>query len=620
MKTENIGNKIIARIEGIAGATLVSLAIVILSIKWVDSIILPIIAFWRGKSPPALWPGRMHLFIEGMLVIGCVVIGLFILPFWDFLKQKRFALQLAQKWEHLKQNKIVLIMAPVGAIIFIWILITLSEFSFSFLGNESDYLPSIKQVVDHAWLPNDWYLNLNISYRQVFDFLFGQLVSKLGFVYGAYAGRLIVYLLFAIAIYIFFRTLKLRSYFGLLVLLFFLNHQFLAAGEWIVGGLETKTVAYAMVMLSFAFFLRKRYFTGFAFAGAALSFHVLVGIYALFCIFIASLFIKSWRSEWRLYLKNFWPLLITGIFGLWAIIEQLLPQKGIDLTKAWNIYVYYRVPHHVMPFTWNNIPWKPELALATALFIILYVVSGSKTTRFVAAFGLGSVFLFLIGLVIFTIRATPLLRFYWFRFPDVMVPLLSAVLIASVLNDYSDRHFINNSIFQRLQRGLQMILRLLPPAIIVFLIVILFQQTYRVQASYRDSLHNDPGTILPAFAWISTNTPKQAIFLVDPTESYFYIEAQRAMLVSWKHSPQSAAAILEWYKRIELCNGNVALAKGNSDISVQELHTNFYNLNETQITQIADLYGINYYVGLVTQELTFERVYSDEIYAVYKIK
>jgi hypothetical protein len=620
MKIKSVGNKIIARIEIIAGVILMAMGLAIMYNPLVENLSLHVISFLVRRPPNLQWSGKIHLLGEGILVIGAVAIGLFILPYWDRLKQNKTALPLAQKWDRLKQNKVVQIIAPLGAVIFIWMMITVQEFSFSFMGNEADYLPSVKQAVDHAWLPNDWYLNLNISYRQVFDFIFGQLVSKLGFVNGAYLGRLIVYLLVAIAIYIFFRTLHLHPLLGILVLLLFLNHQSLAAGEWVVGGLETKTIAYAMVILSFAFFLRKRYFTGFALAGAALSFHVLVGGYALFCILVASLLNESWRSDWRLYIKNFWPLLITGIFGFWAVIEQLLPQGGIDLNKAWNIYVYYRVPQHVMPFTWNSVPWKPELALATGLFLILYFLSNSKATRFVAAIALGSVFLFLIGLGIFAIRDTPLLRFYWFRFPDVMVPFLGAVLIALFLNDYADRRNSINSLFQRIQRGLQTTLRLLPPVIIVFLIVMLAQQTYRLETSYKDSLYNEPGTILPVFTWISENTPQQAIFLVDPTESYFYIEAQRAMLVSFKHSPQSAAAILEWYKRIKLCNGNVDLEKGNSDLSIEDLHTAFYKLDGTQIQQIANLYEINYYVGLADQKLPFERVYSDSNYAVYKIK
>ena len=621
MRLINNGSRIAARIEIIAGLIFTSVGVAILSgNKWIDNIFLSIISFWKGKPLNPLWLGKLHLYGEVILVAGTFLFGLFILQYWDRLKQGNFLLKTGRNWERLKQNKVVLILTPIGAIFFIWIVITVNEFSFSFIGNEADVLPSIKQVVDYTWLPNDWYLNLNISYRQLFDFIFGQLVSKLGFVYGAYVGRVIVYLLLSVAIYIFFRTLHLRPIYGILVLLFFLNRQSLIAGEWIVGGLETKTVAYALVILSFSLFLRKHYFSGFAFAGAAISLHVLIGGYALFCIGIAILLNASWRSDWRLYLKNFWPVVITGIFGWWSIIDQLLPQSGIDQNKAWNIYVQVRVPQHVLPSAWNGTAWMAELALAIGFFTIMYLLTDSKTTRFVASFALGSIALFLVGLIIYGIGDIQLLRFYWFRFPDVMIPFLGAILSAVFLNDFADESIFNNSIFQFIHHGLQTMMRLLPPIIIFFFIVMLTQQTYKLRTSYLVSLNNEPGSIFPAFDWISKNTPQQATFLVDPSEKYFYIYAQRARLVSWKSAPQSAAAILEWYKRIKLCNGNVELVGDKHNDPSDVVHTNFYKLDEDQIQQIADQYGTNYYLGLANQKLNFDRVYSDSTYAVYKIR
>jgi hypothetical protein len=273
-----------------------------------------------------------------------------------------------------------------------------------------------------------------------------------------------------------------------------------------------------------------------------------------------------------------------------------------------------------MPFTWTTVPWEAELAFATVFFLLVFFLSSSKTIRFIAAFALGSVSLFLIGLIIFAYRDTRLLSYYWFRFPDVMVPFMSLVLVALLFNNYAIGDLIKTPIYQNLSRGLHTILRLIPPIFMGIFIIVLAQQTNRLRTSYEDSLINNSGTILPAFAWISTNTPKSAIFLVDPTEEDFYIYAQRAMFVSWKSSPQSAAAILEWYKRILLISGNLDLVKGNSGSSIREIHANYYKLDENQILQIASEYGINYYVGLADQKLSFKRVYSDSDYAVYAIK
>jgi len=622
MNKPGFENKTIGRIEGIAGSIFVFLGAVIILSKRVDGLFLSIISFLIKKPSTSLWLAELQMSAVGLLVIGVLIIGSFILPYWDVLRRNKHSLELAQRWERLKQNRIVAILAPIGAILFMTIYIIIKEFSFNFIGNEFDIVPTIVQFADHSWLPNDWYLNINTAYRQLFGFLFGPLVSKLGFENGAYLGRMIVWLLTAIALYAFFKTLHLRPWFGILVLLLFLNHQSLVAGEWIVGGLETKPIAYAMVFLTLAFFLRKRYFWGFVFAGAAMSFHVLVGVYALFCIGAAFILNKSWREDWRLVLKNCWPILITGAFGLWAVAGQLIPQKGIDLGQAWLIYVEYRVPEHVLPQAWSpwGNPWEIELALAAAFFLIMFLLSNSKMGRFVAAFSLGSVCLFVIGLVIYALGNAPLLRFYWFRFPDVMVPFMSLVLIVLFLNDSADRRISKSSLFQRIQFEFQKIFRLIPLVIIAFLIITMDQQTNRFLSSYQASLHPNPPAILSALDWISKNTPKKAIFLVDPTESDFYVYAQRAMFVSWKSSPESAPEILEWYKRIILCNGSNDLGPYRGRAAVQLLENDFYRLKETQIQHIAKVYGTEYYLGLANQKLSFERVYSDSTYSIYKIK
>jgi hypothetical protein len=358
---------------------------------------------------------------------------------------------------------------------------------------------------------------------------------------------------------------------------------------------------------------------GFAFAGAAISLHILVGGYAFFCIVVAALLNKTWRSEWRRLIYQSWPLFITGVFGLQAVIQQILPQSNVDATRAWEIYVQFRNPHHVLPSAWGGYAWMALLVLATGLFLIMYFNGKANTSCFVAAYALGSVFLFLIGLVLFAVGQTPLLRFYWFRFPDVMVPLMSAVIIALFLGDVSEGGPVEHTLLRGFLPALQAILwRVFPIIFIAVTIVNSFQSLHRLQAEFRDSRQPNSDPMLSTLEWISENTPQQAIFLVDPSLSDFYLHAQRAMFVSWKHTPHSAAEILEWYERITLCNGNRVPEKRGYD-SLEELRTDFYTLDEDQISQIARLYGISYYLGLTDQQLGFERVYSNSSFAVYRV-
>jgi hypothetical protein len=600
-------NKTVARFVIITGVFLIVLGAAILSNKWVDNLFLSIFSTWKGQLPAPDWLDKLHLLGVDVLLAGMIVVSDWLVPsLWD-------------RAASLKQNRFFLLIAPIGEIILIWLLITVNEFSFYYINNEVDVLPSAKQFVDRNWLPNDWYLNLDIGYRQPFNFIFGHLVSWLGFETGTYLGRLLFYLIFGIAIYIFFRALRLRFSFGLLALLLFLNQHSLIAGEWMVGGAETKTVAYAFVILAFTFFFRKRYLLGFASAGAAVSFHILVGCYALFCIAVATLLNRDWRSEWRLYLTHSWPFFITSYFGLQAAIKQLPPQGNVDATRAWEIYVQFRNPHHLLPTAWDGNLWIVILVLATGFFLIMYTIGKSNATRFVAAYASGSVLPFLFGLALYAWGETHLLRFYWFRFPDVMIMFMSAILIALILNDISYGRDIIHTLPHRLQTGLETILSGMAPIIIIYAtILIILRSPYQLQAEFKYFQQNNTEPRMATLEWISENTPKQAIFLVDPAMSDFYIYAQRAMFVSWKHSPQSAADILEWYERIILCNGNRLPNKSGFN-SLEELRTNFYNLHEAQIRQIANSYGISYYLGLPQQGLTFERVYSNSYFTVYKV-
>ena len=510
------------------------------------------------------------------------------------------------------------IIIPICQIVLIWLVIIAGAFG-RFDSNEVDALPSAKQFVQHSWLPNDWYLNLDIGYRQPFDAFFGVIVSRMGFQYGAYLGRLLIYLLLAVAMYVSWRAFGLRFSVGLVALLLFVHNQSLVAGEWIAGGVEAKAIAYAFAILSCSFFFGKRYLAGFACAGAAISFHTLVGIYGMFCTMVALMFTGVWRSEWPTLTRRAWPFLMTGAWGLQTVARQLLSQGNANAMDAWRIYVGYRVPHHLLPAVWRGYYWVVGLASATCLFSVIYSLRRSRASRFISAYALGSIFLFTVGLAVYKSGKVTLLRFYWFRFPDVMIPLLSFTVGAAILY-----HLIASNLLPRLvprerwHHALSKLRRGMPAGITLAVALIALGSAYRLHTEVKipEATRTETQTML---AWIAENTPKQSVFLVAPTIADFYIYAQRAMFVSFKHSPQSAPDILEWYRRIVMCNGERDPKKRGFD-SQEELQTNFYKLSEESIQRVADSYGIRYYLGRPEQLLAFRHVHSTPHYTLYEIQ
>ncbi|HIK45114.1 MAG TPA: hypothetical protein IGR64_09530, partial [Leptolyngbyaceae cyanobacterium M65_K2018_010] len=275
----------------------------------------------------------------------------------------------------------------------LWLVAIASAFPFGgYHANEFNKLPLARKAVESDWLAQDWYLNLRSEYYDTFNQLLGPLMSGLGFEAGATIGRLVVYLLFSIVLYIFCRSLRIQFALILAIVYLFLNvqDQSLVAGEWILGGVESKTVAYAFSLLALATFLQQRYWLGFAWAGAALSTHVLTGLYAMFCIVFACVLTLRGEVLSSKVLSKSWIFFLTGLGGIPVIINQLIARSTIDSLRAGMLYVTFRNPHHLLPSAWwDGRRWKVELILSVILFIWVYSRSRSQNLRFVAAYALG---------------------------------------------------------------------------------------------------------------------------------------------------------------------------------------------------------------------------------------
>jgi Domain of unknown function (DUF6798) len=519
----------------------------------------------------------------------------------------------------------------LGQMLLMLVLILGALYAHHLSSNDQDILPSARHFWNRDWIPHDWYLSLDIPYRYLVDFIVGPLAAAFDFDRAALLSRLTVYCLLVPATYFLFRSLGLRLALMLLILYVFLPHQSLVAGEWIFGGAEAKSFAYGFVLLSTAAFVSERFLLGFAFAGAAMSFHVLVGLYALFCAAGAMLlnFDVYWPQR-RAILSRAWILPVTGAFGLYVVSVQLRAKAGAAAAKAAEIYVRFRVPHHVFPGAWGGRVKIVEMLAAIGLFALIFLYGRSRASRFIAAYALCSVVLFGIGLAIYFAGAIPLLKYYWFRFPDVMIPLLGWVLLGMILNEIADaREPFRNLPRVRapldsatLRVALPRLFMAAAAVVVVASLVHLLpaREQPEQQASAADEsssggedFADDKVRLQPMYEWIAHNTPRDSAFLVDPMRSDFYMWAERAMFVSFRHSPQTESDIAQWYERITLCNG------GRPPKLRSEITPHFYDLDQTAIRQIAGRYGLNYYLGRTRQPLTLPRVYSVNGFTLYKI-
>lgn len=480
--------------------------------------------------------------------------------------------------------------------------------------NEMDVLPAAYSVFDSEWLANDWYLSLRIPYRELFGNIVGFFIELFGFIPTLLFGRLVTYGLFAYAFFRLLESVRINFFVGCVVLMTYLSlfSEGFFYGEWIVGGLETKALSYAFVLLSIAAFLRNQLKGSLLFAGLALSFHILVGGYFIMCLSVILLIkLKSLPETAKKLIKNSPYFLLGGIWGLYGVYSHLSNNIDSDLAKyGWEIYTQVRVPYHVMP-KFSFLSLSIPLAFAVFSFAVLRF-SKRENLRILSAFALTTYAIPLTGYLVYFTGEIGLLRFYFFRFNDAIQPLLSLVILGSIISNKFE--FTKNKLALHFTKVVFVI------SFIGFMFINfdnLKSLAYSANYSKRSILKRSSVDFSMA-QWIEENSSKNAVFIVPLRMNNFYIESERAIFVSWKHSPQSSEDILEWYQRLKLMNKGIDFF--DARIPYVTIHSNYKNLTEEEIINIQKAYPeITHIIMPKESSLSFPVLFETKLHVLYEL-
>jgi hypothetical protein len=91
------------------------------------------------------------------------------------------------------------------------------------------------------------------------------------------------------------------------------------------------------------------------------------------------------------------------------------------------------------------------------------------------------------------------------------------------------------------------------------------------------------------FAWMRTQTPKDATFLTPPDIETARFHGQRAIVVDWKSNPAVPGEVLEWYRRLEDVTGRSPL-RGEGDLR------GYDSLDVRRLERLRTRYAIDYVV------------------------
>lgn len=388
------------------------------------------------------------------------------------------------------------------------------------------------------------------------------------------------------------------------------------AGEWVIGGCESKGVAYAFIFLGLAMAIRQRWTFAWTFLGIASAFHVVTGIWVILCVASVSFFLDFTEKASRQLgicaqvRVHFGQWLRTNVPG-WTVcfigvLIGALPALLIDWNAAPSVatesavkQAYLRLGHHLVPTRFSPERWRwfgGELLIA--MFLLLAMAfskpfpkadqlsceaepakylpnlfwsmamdwrqtfqSLPRGIQFIVGSGLFAFFVAMIGLAIdltFSTRqpeiAAKILRFYWFRWNDVAMPMM----IGAVAIAFGSGWVVHQSKPKRMQ-WLVWFAILIPGALLLYErldgafketipagdkahLIVKTDSPEDQQKHYRDWL--------AVCQWIRENTDKEGLWLTPRRQQSFKWHTGRAELACWKDAPQNAVALVEWGSRL----------------------------------------------------------------------
>lgn len=449
--------------------------------------------------------------------------------------------------------------------------------------NEPHYLCKAKHFWNASFCEGDVFLE-SADAHYLFYFSLGLLTKFFSLEMSAWLGRLICWTAIAIGWQHLIRVLVGARFWSPLAagVMLLLLHYCHFAGEWLIGGVEAKGVAYAFAFGGLGFLIQKRWSLVWLFFGASAAFHVLVGGWAV----IAAAFVWLTQRGWKTNLRQ---QLVLGSVGLTLSLIGLVPalvltvgQDPDIVRRANEIYTFERIAHHLV-FTHiaGTTPARLDFFLfAVFTWIGLQWVNWDRSSyRVLGLFVLATVLIACCAIAIefyATNKQQPaiaarLLRYYWFRLSDVFVPVGASVGITIAIR----RTMITNY-----EWGAVL-------STVVGVMLAWHVGYHQLESAFHKRSQADSLT-LPSYpnapaefnrkiiqdwkqvcSWIRENTPPDCRFITPRAQSTFKWYAHRSEVVAWKDVPQDAVGIVNWRNRFSEVFGGATFRFGLATLNAE---------------------------------------------------
>jgi hypothetical protein len=488
--------------------------------------------------------------------------------------------------------------------------------------NEPHYLGKAQHYWNPDWVANDFFFGSADSH-QVFYVTVGWLTRWVSLDAFAWCGRLITWGLMAWAWRRLSFALAPRAWWSIFSAALFvsLNEHFHMAGEWVVGGFEAKGFSYLLVFLALAELVKDRWNTAWLLLGAASAFHVLVGGWSTVAAGFCWLTLGRDRPKLTLILPGLigglllaLPGIVPGVALTWGVPKEIRDQAA-------EIYVYRRLRHHLTPEAFPSWFVVRHLLLFGLWLLLCRIVPTDARLRRLRGVVFGAVAISLAGLAISLAArnhepwGAGLLRLYWFRLSDAMLPLgvaLSLVCLLIRKVSISETMTREGGPIRALRVVLLIVASLLVAGHLGELVVL--------RCSGLPPRADKAGKVVDyldwreACRWAHEQTPETAKFLTPRGAQTFKWYASRSEVVSWKDIPQDAPAIVEWWRRQEDIYGT-----GNPEPEPHWFES-LAHRKESDLRRLAEEYQADYLLTASEPRLALPEVYRNNSYAIYALR
>jgi hypothetical protein len=482
--------------------------------------------------------------------------------------------------------------------------------------NEPNYLGKAVHFWNPDWAKGDFFLETADTHA-TFYWTFGWLSLWLSLPALAWTGRVITWASLAWGWQRLSTAVVPRRWFSVLSagLVAGLIERFNMAGEWVFGGVEGKGFAYALVFFALAAIVNNRWNRGWILLGAASAFHVLVGGWMTLAVGLAWLMLGRQRPR----LVSMLPGLVVGLLlSLPGLIPALLANQGASqaiIDQANVYYVYFRLWHHLdlLQIAWNTPHFVARLVLLCIVWVWLCrKMSNEPRLRLLSEMVNAVLLIVVAGLAIDLLQfydealAARLLRFYWFRMSDVVVPM--GVALAGTW-------LVAQSVASDPRRGLRWLA--VVAAMVVFHVGALSERRVEGVMSYTDQGGSNPAW-RKACQWVveSDVIEPNARFITPMISQTFKWYTGRPEVGNFKEVPQDAASIVVWLDRLKDIFARDTTTAQTPD---EQWYRSLADRDPKDIRRLAAKYGADYVLTFCDPLLPLPVVYKNAYYVIYKM-